>query len=373
MKKIIIFGTGIDALRCLDLLGKKHKVNPEYFIVNQCQQPSFAGYCVQECNRQSVGEYFVLVATKEATYTTIRKQLCDMGLVEFEHFIYYEWMFKELVLLHGNCHFDVIEGYLRSSKKFLEKYSIYPNPRICMNTTKSILVKVLQNIDLWIHEDIQDNNGYGYELSDSYLRNSMKETVKEIIIPHLFGLGKLLFPFSDVNRNNASLSNGRDNNGMFPHADLLIEQCVDKRLSVDEIVRFCLNENCMTDIDVLGNFNYYLNKIRQREENWDIKIADFVLSNYKRKKLFYDMGHPTNVILEYIVYEILDRLGINDTVSTDEKLDYHEVPVYPIIRKALGLEWQEEKIRTSSDAKRIALEMDTEEYIREYLYWCHQM
>ena len=85
------------------------------------------------------------------------------------------------------------------------------------------------------------------------------------------------------------------------------------------------------------------------------------------------MGHPTNVILEYIAYEILDRLEIKDLLSADIRLDYHEVPVYPAICKVLGLEWRDEKIRTSSEAKRIATEMDVEEYIKEYLYWCHQM
>lgn len=58
---------------------------------------------------------------------------------------------------------------------------------------------------------------------------------------------------------------------------------------------------------------------------------------------------------------------------TDKRLDYHEVPVYPAIRKHLDLEWKEEKIRTSNDAKRIASEMDIEEYIKEYLFWCYQM
>ena len=372
-KKIVIFGTGIDGLRCKDVLYKQYQLSPEYFVVNNCQQTNFAGFSVQECDKQNIGEHFVLVATKEATYPMIKKQLCDMGYIEFEHFIFYEWMFKKLVLLHGNCHLDVIEEYLRSSRNFLEKYSIYPNPRICMNDSKTILTTVLQNIDLWIHEDIQDNNGYSYYLSDNYLRNQMQETVEEITIPHLFGAGKAFFPHSEVNRNNASLSNGKDKNGMFPYADLLIEQCVEKGLSADETVQFCMGENCIIEKDILENFNYFMDKIQQREKSWDIKIYDFIVRNYKVKKLFYDMGHPTNVILEYIAYEILDRLEIKDLLSADIRLDYHEVPVYPAICKVLGLEWRDEKIRTSSEAKRIATEMDVEEYIKEYLYWCHQM
>lgn len=372
-KEIVIFGTGIDGLRCMDVLHKQYQLSPKYFIVNNCQQMSFAGYSVKECDKTNTAGKFILIATKEWTYGAIKEQLCSMGLVEFEHFIYYEWMFKKLVLLHGNCHLDVIESYLKSSREFTKRYSIYPNPRIYANTSKTIPLEVLQNVDLWIHQDIQDNNGYGYEMSDNYLRKYMKETAVEIVIPHLFGLGKILFPQSGVNENNPCLSNERDKNGMFPHADFLIEQCVQEGLSTAEIVEYCLNENALTEEEVIDNYKYHMDKIRSREENWDIKISEFISKYLCHKKLFYDMGHPTNVILEYITSEVLKKLGIKEEIYTDMKLDTHEVPVYPAVKKYLKLEWQEREIRISSGAKRIADEMNTEEYIKEYLYWCHQM
>lgn len=372
-KEIVIFGTGIDGLRCMDVLHKQYQLSPKYFIVNNCQQMSFAGYSVKECDKTNTAGKFILIATKEWTYGAIKEQLCSMGLVEFEHFIYYEWMFKKLVLLHGNCHLDVIESYLKSSKEFTKRYSIYPNPRIYANPSKMIPIEVLQNVDLWIHEDIQDNNGYGYEMSDNYLRKYMKETAVEIVIPHLFGLGKILFPQSGVNENNPCLSNERDKNGMFPHADFLIERCVQEGLSTAEIVEYCLNENALTEEEVIDNYKYHMDKIRSREENWDIKISEFISKYLCHKKLFYDMGHPTNVILEYITSEVLKKLGIKEEIYTDMKLDTHEVPVYPAVKKYLKLEWQEREIRISSGAKRIADEMNTEEYIKEYLYWCHQM
>lgn len=373
LDRIVILGTGIDALRCTQKLVRKYEIQPEYYIVNDCRQNEFVGHRVVECDKKHIEEKYVLVATSEAAYSEIQKQLNSFGLEEFKGFIFYEWLFKKLVLLHGNCHLDVVESYLRSSDLFCERYAIYPNPRICFNTSKRIPLEVLKNVDLWIHEDIQDKNGYGYGLSDNFLKSYIKKSAVEIIIPHLFGLGKLLFPYSGINKNNEALSNNADENGMFPHSDHLIDMCVERGFSVEKIIEYCMNENAMSEKEVTENFKLYMDKIRIREEKWDIKIYDFIKNNYKKRKLFFDIGHPTNIIFEYITKRILDILKIDNDIATDVQLDWHEVPVYPTVKKFLQLECSEEEIRKSKKAKRIADKMDTQQYIREYLFWCYHM
>lgn len=370
---IVILGTGVDALRCTQKLIKIYEIQPEYYIVNDCKQNEFVEYRVFECDKKHIKGKYVLVATSENTYSEIQKQLVSLGLEEFKDFIFYEWLFKKVVLLHGNCHLDVVESYLRSSDLFCRGYAIYPNPRICFNTSKRISLEVLRNVDLWIHEDIQDENGYGYFLSDSFIKPYIKESAIEIIIPHLFGLGKLLFPYSGSNKNNKTLSNSVDKNGMFPHSDNLIDMCVERGFSVEQIIEYCMSENAMSEEEVTENFKLYMDKIRIREEQWDIKIYDFIKNNYKRRKLFFDVGHPTNVIFKYIAKSILEILKINDDIATTVQLDWHEVPVYPTVKKYLHLEWSENEIRKSKKAKRIATKMDTEKYIREYLFWCYHM
>lgn len=372
-KPIIVFGTGVDGFRCLNVLSRQYNVRPEYFVVNNCQQDKIKDFSVLECSRENIKGKFVIVATRETTYISIKEQFCKMGLMEFKDFIYYEWMFKKLVLLHGNCHLDVVESLLRSSSRFCNQYSIYPLFRICMIQEERIPLEVLHNVDLWIHEDIQENNSYSYFFSDKYLRDNMSDSIKEIIIPHLFGLGKLLFPYSEPNTRNPRLSNEQDRNGMFPHADLLIDRCVEKGLSIEKIVECCLDENALSAYEVMRNFENYMEKIRFREKNWDIKIADYISENYRKCKLFYDMGHPTNVLLKHITEKLLQKLDINEEIYTDLCLDYHEVPVYPTVRKHLKLDWEEKFIRQSDMAKRIESQMDMEEYVREYLFWCYQM
>ena len=84
------------------------------------------------------------------------------------------------------------------------------------------------------------------------------------------------------------------------------------------------------------------------------------------------MGHPTNVILRKYSIDILKKLGIDDeNIHTEVELDAYEMPIYPSIKKILGLRWDKENIRQCKSAKRMRDTMNLEEYIYEYLWWCH--
>ena len=93
---------------------------------------------------------------------------------------------------------------------------------------------------------------------------------------------------------------------------------------------------------------------------------------YQEEQLFYDPGHPTNFILKKIAEDVLSYLDIpNKEISCEDTLDMHEIPVYPIVRKTLGLKWEKRFIRESSTAKSLNERMSFEDYIEQYLWWCH--
>ncbi len=366
-----MFGTGLNGVKCAYYLQNK-SINIAYCLNNNCRESEFCGYSVYEPDVERLSGVFVIVATNHRVYPEISKQLQENGLREFQDYIYYEWIFKKIVLLHGNCHMLVIESFLMSSEIFCDNYITYPNPLICYNNEKKVEECVLKNCDIWIHEDIKPDNEFGYYLCDEYMRNYTKEDVVEIVIPHLFGLGKCFFPQSDWNKHNKKIANGKDINGMFPHSDKVIDKCVEKGMDKKSILEFCMGETAIDQDEIRDNFELYMDKIKEREKKWDIKIVDFILENYKYKKLFYDKGHPTNDILGKISIEILEKLGINDkNIYSEECLDYHEEPVYPIVRKTLGLKWDDGFIRKSDIAKKACSRMDFKEYIEEYLWWCY--
>lgn len=366
-KEIIVYGTGVNAAKCVYLL-EINGIKIDYILDGREGVGKFKDYPVYMPSDERLDGKYIVVACSGGTYKAIKEHLHKYE--EFKDFIYYNWLGKKIVFLHGNCHMDIIEAYLNSSVKFQREYAVYPAPRICMDIPVDTIN--LWNMDVWIHEDIRSDNQFGYEFSDDYLGKFMAESVFEIIVPNLYGLGGGFFPFAnDWNNRNAALLNGADRVGMFPRRDALIEQCLEKNMSLEQIYSYVQGDEIFPGENILHNFNTYINKIQQREKNWDIKILDFILSHYKSEKLFYDSGHPTNVIFEKISADILQILGISDRISTDLRLDSNEIPIYPWICKVLGMEWTEERIRASSNAKKCSDYMDIKEYIREYIWWCH--
>lgn len=158
---------------------------------------------------------------------------------------------------------------------------------------------------------------------------------------------------------------------MFPYADNAIEKCVERGMSVEDTVSFCKSGNVFRKDEVINNFENYMKRIKEREIAWDIKIYDFIMLHYKYEKLFYDEGHPTNIVLKKIAYEILQRLDIEENIYSDVRLDYHECPVYPEVKKYLELKWDDKELRKSPYAKKFSVKMDFEGYVKEYLMWCY--
>lgn len=318
-------------------------------------------------------DYYILVATSENTYSEISEQLHSLGFIEFKDYIYYKWIDKKMVLSSGNCHMIIVRDYLASSSEFMKEYAIYPYPLLIKQEKKHVDERIFGYFDLWIHEDIRVDNTFGYEASDQYIRGHLREGIREIIIPHLYGLGNGFWPGITVgNRLNSPISNGKDKSGMCFFADNVIDSCVEKGKSVTEIISYCHSDEIFDEKYILENFNMYLDKIRKRDKDWDIKIYDFIVQNYQKAKLFYDGGHPTNVVIKKICVDILYNLGIEDKgISTKQKLDRNEMPIYPMVRKVLGLKWEAQFIRCGRAGRKASDSMDFDEYIREYLWWCY--
>lgn len=367
-KNVVVYGTGINALKCVNLL-EKMEIKIQYILDGRDGIGRFKNYPVYKPVYEKIEKKFIIVASAYETYFSIKKKLNRVQ--EFENYIYYLWLDKKMVFLHGNCHMDIIEEYLKSSEKFAKEYAIYPTPRIC--TKEKIDEKALKYMDVWIHEDIRNDNIFGYEYSDEYISSFVNKKTKRIVIPHLYSLGAGFFPHAkEINNKNTPLLNGAYENGMFPYKDSVIDKCVSMHMSFEKIYEYVNEDNILSKEYIVNNFDTYIDKIRQREKSWDIKISDFILENYKNYKLFYDIGHPTNIILRKICIEILIRLGINDnSIHTDKRLDYHEVPIYPWIRKVLKMEWNEELIRFDENAIKCMDTMNVKEYVKEYIWWCY--
>jgi hypothetical protein len=146
----------------------------------------------------------------------------------------------------------------------------------------------------------------------------------------------------------------------------------EKGYSIDEIEKM-LSEKIYDKDYIIMKFKECVNKIRERERGWDIKILDFILNNYQKKKIFYDPQHPVNEVFIEMGRKVLEVLNvpIYEFCQLTTFGDGREIFIYNCVKEALGLEFEEKYIRVHSNTQIRDKYMDLHEYIDEYVEWCY--
>lgn len=96
------------------------------------------------------------------------------------------------------------------------------------------------------------------------------------------------------------------------------------------------------DVEAVLNETLVELRRREREQNLDIAVADFVEENFTRERLFYTYNHPANTVLYEVVRQLLSRLDYADLpvpAVEQELLRYDYFPIAPAVRKYLGLQF----------------------------------
>jgi hypothetical protein len=308
---------------------------------------------------------FIVVTTSRVNYYEIKDVLSRYGMTEYEDYIWAPLYGKKLIALHGNCHVNTIKGYLRSNEEFNARYGICEIPLIQLNKDGHIDMNLLKHLDVFVHQDIRKDNQFGERLSDEYNRQFLKRECVDITIPNLFGYGRMFFPGHCSNPYNYVCE--YNTLGLLPGADRALIECFEKNMSVEQICNYLL-KNPYSNIEIINNFNENVRKLREREKNWDIPVTDFLMENYKDKKLFHDPNHPTLFVMKYITEKLLDMLGIKDRhLSYDVAMNDWEVFIYPCVMNALGMSYDNQIIRVGNSNK-IVDKMGFEEFIKTFCY-----
>ncbi len=373
-KNIGVFGVGFHSHKCLYLLNRNN-IDPVCFFDNYNKDCFFRGKPVLSPNKDSLSGKYIVVAVSEDKYQSIRRQLLDIGLIEFADFIYYRLINHDMAILYGNCHIGIIKKMLESSIVFSEKYSFYPMPVIMELDMQMVTKEVLDECRLFLGQDIRKENPYGENFATEEIEKKLTKECKILIIPNLFGLGTLYFPqykkeFNNGNRMVSMYFDGKtDPFGYYPFKDSIIEELYSRGYEKNEIIEISENEKCITRNEMDSCFQSCINKIRTREKKWDIKCSEFIINNYKTHRLFYEPEHPTNYTFEYISNQILQKLGIHDSFYTIDNLGCFEAPIYPVVCKYLGLKFDVSVVRHDNNTRALENKMGLKEYIEEYLWW----
>lgn len=366
MSKINIYGTGYSAIRYV-LSHPELSIN--CFIDGKNTKDSFLGYKVlsPEKGLKELKEYYTLIATSENSFWEIKKELEEKyGLTEFENFEFAETYKKQIAIIYGNCHTIPVKSVLCQSPQFNAYYGFYPLKTICdikANNGLGIENKAYERCRLFIHQAIRDDNFYGEIYSSKKTINKLNKKCKIIAMPNLYRLPRFMFPQMENYDNQVYY----ENYNFFPFRDKYIDMYY-KQLSIIELSEIIEDESLINYKHIIEQYDLFLDKVRQREVDWDLHISEFIISNMQEQQLFFDPNHPTPFIINYIANNILKILGYTEINCTSNALDSFELPVYSSVRKALNLNWKKEFLRTSGNKLTNNL-MDTKEYIKQYILW----
>ena len=133
-----------------------------------------------------------------------------------------------------------------------------------------------------------------------------------------------------------------------------------------------INDYLKNNIDInliKKHFNICLTKLKQIENESDIKFYDFFLENHRKYPFFRDNYHPTMNMLEYIASKIIEKICTKLDIKYNKfnfKLHQevfewgHYKPIKNTIKDALNLEYDLDKVFICSREKYLSIVIDNE-------------
>lgn len=120
--------------------------------------------------------------------------------------------------------------------------------------------------------------------------------------------------------------------------------------SEEEIISEISKEDFISELEIRNGVLKSLQELKHREVEVDVKISDYIEKHYKEEQLFYSPNHPCEELMKVYIDRILEFLGYEpeEMSSADRILNFgtlkgQDIPIYPAVKKVLGLEKCERK------------------------------
>ncbi len=246
---------------------------------------------------------------------------------------------KKICIISANCQGAYLKALLEKSEEFSEEYLVF----FFVNYKNEIVPEdLLKKCDLLIYQPLSKKWG---NLSTDYLLQNISSKCLTLSVSYL--TFPIYWPFFIQDpRNHVS---NRFPFGPFPYGDSFILDMISKHnYSSDKILEDYFNiELLLQHKDPQKVIDEYVSKQAEIETRRDQKLLPFILENYQKVKLFESYNHPSQLLAEYQVNDILKKLGYSplpkDKIPSLNFLKIIQQPIHPLIANYLGLEFECEK------------------------------
>lgn len=328
-------------------------------------------------------DYFVIF---EDRYAWLENQLLADGNVLFDNFVQgymaeIAMSSKKVALIAGNCQMGMIYYFLKEISAFTNEYHLFWFPTHRYKSRWSLRsVALLRNMcDLYICMN-HDKKDYKFFTSEE-----LPTACKVLTVPYI--QMRLLWPQMNMDEGNFFIKNSRtEEHGPFEFADANINAMINKDMSVEEIIQKLSDDTFYDEKFVSEWAENVLHNLEMADAGCDVKLAPYVRENYRKVSLYRDGFHMQPWLVCELLHRLLKILNIEDDELVrieEQKADNDvykrflihctEVPIYPSVAKALGLEWIDKDTRYDVTFYNGIRKVTFEEYIREYYNICSMM
>jgi hypothetical protein len=207
---------------------------------------------------------------------------------------------KKTCVIYANCQGSGIE-------LFLNKHDVYKDTFVTYTLENHILISqqipmpidLLKEASLFIYQPVGEKHGC---YATNHLKSCLPKDCQCISFPYIYN--SALWPLFEENQ--------------FIIGEEIIRELFEKGVSLKSVVDLFCEERI--DFQFEQRFQRSLAILKQKEQETDVNISDFITRNIKTEKLFLTQSHPTSVVFIHCVNQILERLGLT---SLPESLPCH--------------------------------------------------
>ncbi|NMG72307.1 WcbI family polysaccharide biosynthesis putative acetyltransferase [Parazoarcus communis] len=288
----------------------------------------------------------------------------------------------ELVVLYGNCQIPFLAMLLAAAhgeKGYLCVLNHAPPGQVADRPTPEQMRRCclyLEQYDsqpeLPVTEHAQDVRHYGLPLR-KYLRTHCPEGCPRIVFPSI--IMTCMWPFSTVGdpRNVAEPAYVW---GRYPYGNRLALEVVTRGLKGPSALEayMQLSAKCMPDLKAL--LERAQRKLENRDTHCDVKIADYVWTNFRERHLFLTYGHVRAEAIGELAMRTLSaiqpymrgdakmaRARLGTALAAMPDMDVIEEPIEPAVAEGLGLKFYRPDMRFRWHTQQWTFA----EYMRRYL------
>lgn len=218
-----------------------------------------------------------------------------------------------LIVLYGNCQL-IIHCYDKLLKN-LSNHTIIPyvnHDRLNTHTLKNIDSNHLKNCNVFIYQPLNDNHGV---YSTNYILNFLSEKCIKISIPYIYNSAIYSVYYENATpkwRIGTLYNCGWKNIIIMMKDDLKLNDILDKY------------DNNEIDFYFEERFDICIKSLKEKEKDCSIKPSNFILDNYKDKRLFVTQNHLTDYFTTWICNEILNILNLDTLIINNVMNDIIE-------------------------------------------------